>query len=244
MASASTPSAPPAYPSLSDDEAAEPLVGYPAVPVDGHPVYGYPPPFLPYHRRRRLCRCRGCSWQRLGRICGCLCCSLLIFIAIVAFFVWPRSLGVSVDDISLGKIHFQIKREGSLVPSVYLNLTIDMKLEVENPNYFDVTYETVIVSIYYKDDEIGEVESHGGDIGAQSTSSVDATLELNSNQIASNVLSLLVDVYNDAVPLQAVTTFDGHLNVFWFKIPLEGDVTCNMVIDPDDQVVVSKSCSV
>ncbi|MCO5557848.1 hypothetical protein L7F22_011420 [Adiantum nelumboides] len=240
MASASTTSAPPTYPSVSDDETAEPLIGYPSVPAEGHPVYGYPPPSLPYHRRRRRCRCRGSC----GRVCACVCCFLLVVIAIAAFFVWPRSLNMSVDDISLGKIHFQIKREGSIIPSVYLNLTLDLKLEAENPNYFDVTYETVIVSIYYDDDELGEVESHGGNIGALSTSSVDATLELNSNQIASNVLSLLADVYNGAVPLQAVTTFDGHINVFWFKIPLEADVTCNMVIDPNGQTVVSNSCSV
>lgn len=241
MASASTACAPPAYPSLSDDEAAEPLVGYPAVPVDGHPVYSLPPPSLSYHRRRRrCCRCSGF----LGRVCTCLCCFLLVFIAIAAFFVWPRSLDMSVDDVSLGKIHFQIKREGSIIPSVYLNLTLDLKLVAENPNYFDVTYETVIVTIYYDDDEIGQVESHGGDIGARSTSSVDAVLELNSNQIASNVLSLIADVASGAVPLQVVATFDGHIYVLCFKIPLEADVTCNLVIDPDDQVVTDQSCSV
>lgn len=239
-----TPSAPPLYPSLSSEEAAaaaeEPLIGYPAIPVDGQPVYGYPPS-LPYHRQtRRCCQCT----RFFARTCACLCCFLVVLIAVTAFFVWPRSLNMNVDDISLGKIHFSVKREGSVNPKVYLNLTLDLKLEAENLNYFDVTYETVITYIYYEGDEIGEVESHGGDIEARSMSFFDATLELNSDEIVSNVLSLLSDVDSGALPLQTVATFDGHMNVLWFKIPLEAEVTCNLVIDPDDQVIVSKSCSV
>lgn len=241
MASAAEPSASALYPSLSDEKLGvpasdEPLLGYPA---EGQPVYGYAPS-LPYHReRRRCCRCN----KFCGRTCGCVCFLLVILIAVAAFFVWPRSLSMSVDDISLGKIHFVIKREGGILPSVYLNLTINLKLEAENPNYFSATYETIIVSLYYDGDELGEVESHGGSIGRRSTSSVDAVCELNGNQIASNVLSIIADYYFGAIPVQTIVTFNGHLNVLWFKIPLEADVTCDLLIDTNTQELASTSCS-
>ncbi|KAH7298624.1 hypothetical protein KP509_25G051700 [Ceratopteris richardii] len=245
-ADASTASAPPVYPPVSDEEeASDPLLGYPFTTVYGYPSAPIPPPppqppLFPYFGRlRQGCGCR----VYYGPVCAGLSCLIVVLIAVGAFFVWPRSLNVTVDDVSLGKIHFNVDREGSIIPRIYLNLTLNLKLEAANPNYFRVTYETLNVSIFYQDDPIGQVESDGGDIRARSKSSMDATLKLTGYEIASNILSLIADIARHAVPLQTITTFDGHIDVFSFKIPLRAHVSCNLLIDPESQSITSKSCS-
>lgn len=233
-------SAPLVYPSPSpqEEEEAEPLIGYPAIAttVDGQPVFAYLPPPLPPFRPRRRC----CSRRRCATSCACFSLVLLAVAAVAAFFVWPRSLEMTVMDLHLGNIHFNVVK--GLIPQVFLTITLDVRLRVRNPNFFGVTYDTVTVSILFEGDEIGDLQSQGDDFQARSTSYVDATLDLNSYQIASNVLLLVAALDNGALPLQTVTVLNGHINVLWFELPLQGMVSCNLVVDPQEQVLISQDC--
>lgn len=224
-------------PSPQEEEEAEPLIGYPAIAttVDGQPVYAYLPPTLPPLRQRRRC----CGRRR----CAISCAAFTIFLlalAVVAFFVWPRSLEMTVVDLNLGNINFNIVK--GVIPQVFLTITLDVRLQVRNPNFFGVTYDTVTVSILFNGDEIGEVQSQGDNFLARSTSYVDATLDLNSYQIASDVLLLVAAVDSGAVPLQTVTALDGHINLLWLELPVQGTVSCNLVVDPQEQVLLSQDC--
>ncbi|KAH7372585.1 hypothetical protein KP509_17G011700 [Ceratopteris richardii] len=207
----------------------EPLVGYPVlVPAaEGRPIYLYVPERL---RRRRSD--------------GTACCFIftLFLAAVVTFIVWPRSLDITVGDATLRNIHFNIKKGGSFIPQVFLDLSLDLHLQAMNHNFFGVTYENLTVSILYNDDEIAQVESSSVAVGALSSSSANATLELHSYRITSNVLKLLTDVANRAVPLQTVTTCKGYINLYILKLPLEGKAVCDLVVDPQDQLIISEVC--
>eukprot|EP00250_Pteridium_aquilinum_P012375 c20690_g1_i1 orf=38-772(+) len=223
------------YPSRpASGEEAEPLIGYPVLTPtgDGQPIYAY---ILARPRRRRpgLCHTNSCT------------CTILLLLAvsfISAFFMWPRTIEMTVSDLTLSKIHFNIKKGDSFIPQVFLDLTLDLRLQARNPNFFGVTYENFTVSISYEDDEIAEVESYGAELDALSTSYANATLDIHSYQIASNVLRLLADIASKALPLQTVTICKGHINVLLFKLPLEGKATCNLVVNPQDQIVISQDC--
>ncbi|KAI5082624.1 hypothetical protein GOP47_0002367 [Adiantum capillus-veneris] len=207
-------------------EAEEPLVGYPVLTttVDGHPIYAY----IPIRRRPYRSACAPIL--------------LLSLASVVSFFVWPRTLEITVTDITLRNIHFNVKKGDSLIPQVFLDLSLDVRLRARNPNFFGVTYENVTVSILFEGDEIAQVESYGAKLDALSTSYADATLELHSYCIASNVLKLLADVANKALPLQTITMCRGNINLYILKLPLEGKVTCNLVVNPQDQLIISQDC--
>lgn len=167
---------------------------------------------------------------------------MLAVAAVASFFLWPRTLEMTVAEMDLSKIHFNVKKGDSFIPQVFLDLTLDLRLQARNPNFFGVTYENVTVSILFEDDELAQVESFGAKLDALSTSYADATLDLHSYRIASNVLRLLADVASRAVPLQTVTTCKGYINMLFLQIPLEGKVTCNLVVNPQDEVIISQDC--
>lgn len=190
-------------------EQVEPLIGYPVLTsaVDGQPIYAY----IPIRQRRRRPPC-----------CGT--CTIILMLAVAAaatFFLWPRTLDMTIVEMDLSKIHFNVKKGDSIIPLVFLDLTLDLRLQARNPNFFGVTYENVTVSIFFEDDEIAQVESFGAELNALSTSYANATLDIHSYRIASNVLRLLADVASKAVPLQTVTTCKGYINMLFLEIPLE-----------------------
>ncbi|MCO5579330.1 hypothetical protein L7F22_033185 [Adiantum nelumboides] len=209
---------------------AEPLlVGYPVLTtstVDGHPVYAY----IPIRRRSH------------GGACACTLILLLFLAALISFVVWPRTLEISVADLTLRNIHFNVKKGDSFIPQVFIDLSLDVRLQAWNPNFFGVTYENVTVSILFEGDEIAQVESYGAKLDPRSSSYADATLDLHSYRVANNVLRLLADIANKALPLQTITMCKGHINLYILKLPLEGKVTCNLVVNPQEQLIASQVC--
>ena len=130
---------------------------------------------------------------------------------------------MSEVDLNLSKIHFDVKKKDkdSLIPQVYLDMSLDLLLRAWNPNFFGVTYDTLDVKILFEGDEIGQVRSNGVIMKPLSSSNVNATLDLNGYQITSNVLKLLVDIASGTLPLHTITSFNGHINMLLFRLPLE-----------------------
>ena len=183
--------------------------GYHELSHDGY--YDLPP----YHSSRR--RCCLFSWPIVivSVIMVFLVCSLLT----AGFVFWPTAPEVEVKEWKLNGISIDSKETESILPAYQLNVSLDMVVEIANPNYAGLVYDTVVVRIVYRGDEIGQVQAEGSRIGGRSRANHTATVELAGDEIFENGKELAGDYYNGKLPLTTYTSFDGSLKL-WFVKPL------------------------
>ncbi|KAH7295695.1 hypothetical protein KP509_27G061100 [Ceratopteris richardii] len=196
-------------PLTKTEEPSDLLIVYPSENIDDNP----PPPSLTYSGMQRHC----CGYP-LNRRCiyACICYPLLVFVGLCAFFFWPRGFDVDLEDISLGDVDFDVDLDG-----ISLNITLDLELQADNSNFFGISYDNVALSLYYDEDLIGTVESSGGQIGARRKSSFNVSLSLSGDGLISNVITFIEDLANGSIPLRTAATFDGDIDILFFRIPLE-----------------------
>lgn len=176
-----------------------------------------------YPRRRRLC---SSPWP-IVVVAGVL---VLLTVSIITagFVFWPTQPDVEVKKWKLNGISIDTKETESILPSVQLNVSLDMVVEIANPNYAGMVYDDVTVRIVYRGDEVGQVQSEGSRIKARSTANHTATVELEGNEIIDNAKQLVQDYANGKMPLTTYTTFDGSLQL-WFVKPLLKVRTCSLL---------------
>lgn len=174
--------------------------------------YGLPP----YPRTRRQ-TCCSFSWPIVTVT------SILIilvgFIATATFVFWPTQADVKITNWKLNGITIDTKESESILPAYQLNVSLDLLVEIVNPNYAGLKYDTLTVRIDYRGDEIGEVQSEGAMIKARSAANHTATFNLEGDDILDNAKDLVVDISKRKVPLTTYTTIDGALQL-WFIKPL------------------------
>jgi len=165
----------------------------------------------------------------------------LIFTA--GFVFWPTSPDVEVKQWKLNGISIDTKEtESSILPSVQLNVSLDVLVQIANPNHAGLVYDHVTVRIVYRGDEVGQVQSEGSRIKARSTANHTATVELEGGEIIGNAKELVEDYYNGEMNLTTFTTVDGALQLWFVKPLLKVTVACDLVVNPKNQTILSQEC--
>lgn len=197
---------------------------------DGHYYYydavpDAPPPVVTYRRPK--------YGAAIKATCGAVRSSItMLFLALLlsgaGFLVWPATTEVVVKQIKLDGIDVE-KDPGSstLVPSLILHISMEMLLEVTNSNYFGVSYDSIVVQIFYRGDEIGQAVLEQAEVPARSTVSVPAVLDLKGQQIFKNVAALWADTVNRKIPFDTVTQFSGAVELFSWRPQVK---VCSLVI--------------
>ncbi|KAJ7519780.1 hypothetical protein O6H91_20G055300 [Diphasiastrum complanatum] len=170
--------------------------------------------------------------------------ALCLLLPLVGFVLWPQSPELEVKQWKLNGISIDSSstQGGSILPEVGLNVSWDLLVAVENPNYVGLAYDSLMVQVLYKDSEIGEVESAGGSVAACSTANVTATVSLQATQILYNVKDLLIDVANRELPLTTYTTINGAVQLLLLKPHITVTVACEVVVDPKAQEILRQDC--
>ncbi|XP_039131336.1 uncharacterized protein LOC120267724 [Dioscorea cayenensis subsp. rotundata] len=216
-------------------------------PSSSQPYYGVPAPFqspsppayvlLPsYHRRRSLRhRCRCCSFLvpsscffSLAFICAIIAASL--------FFLWPSDPEVSVTRLRLHSIHVATK------PSISLDISIGLEVKVRNRDFFSLDYDEMVVAIGYRGRRLGLVRSEGGHIRARGVSYIDAMLRLDGIRVLNDVFYLIEDLARGSIPFDTVTEIEGQLHLFFLDVPIQGRVSCEVNVNPENQTVIRQNC--
>ncbi|KAG6556669.1 hypothetical protein Mapa_001610 [Marchantia paleacea] len=169
----------------------------------------------------------------------------VITIGGAGYLIWPAEPGIDVRRIKLDGISIQYddSDKRSVLPAIHLDVNLKLDLLITNRNFFGANYDKVVAHIKYRGDELGQVESTGGKIPARSTVSAVAALDLQGKELFQHVPELLVDVANRELPLDVVAVFFGAVEVLFFDKYEEVTVSCEMLIDPKDKVVLSQHCN-
>lgn len=181
--------------------------GYAKLAEDGY----YDLPEYPQARKRRCCQTACVVLAVVGAL------ALVGLIAGAGYVFWPVSPDVEVKEWKLNGISMNSEESESFIPSYQLNVSIELMLQIANPNYAGVKYDNLTVLILYRGVEIGEVQSEGVSIKARSTVNFTATVNLEGKEILENVKDLLVDYSKRELPLTTYTTIDGAVQLYFFK---------------------------
>ncbi|CAH9056332.1 unnamed protein product [Cuscuta epithymum] len=176
-------------------------------------------------RRRRSFFDRNCFF----------CASFIILLAVSVFLLWPSN-----PEISVSRLHLRGFKVHLIPPS--FDITLQLTLKVRNRDFYSIDYKSLVVWIGYKGKMLGNVTSDDGHLKARASSYVNATLDLEGVEIFSDVISLIEDVAKGSITLDTVTQINGQLGLFSFDIPLQGNVSCEIVVDTNNQTISHQNC--
>ncbi|CAN6449759.1 unnamed protein product [Victoria cruziana] len=190
-------------------------------PVSDQPVYYVllppPPPVLSYRGSANRCSILSTSVTLIFLLC---------LLSGAIFVVWPSDPRLDVVRLEMDHIRISTKNPAppSLagMPSVFLDVLMNLTLRVSNPDFFGVNYRSVAVSIGYRGKDLGFVTSEGGRIRARGVSYIDAVLDLDGIQVLHDVIYLLEDLSRGSIPFESLADLEGALDLFFFEVPLKG----------------------
>ncbi|KAF3794319.1 hypothetical protein EJ110_NYTH01253 [Nymphaea thermarum] len=149
---------------------------------------------------------------------------ILCLLSVTVFVLWPSDPRLDVLRLELDHVRVSTKSPAppslSGMPSVYLDILMNVTIRVSNPDFFGVNYRSVAVSIGYRGKDLGFVTSEGGDIRARGVSYIDAALDLDGIQVLQDAIYLLEDLARGSIPFESLTDLEGELNLSFFQVPL------------------------
>jgi hypothetical protein len=166
-----------------------------------------------------------------------------LLLAGVAFVLWPSQPEVELEHWKLNHINFDTKDEPrSIFPVVFLNISLDVVLRIENPNFVGIYYDYLQVEIRYRGDYLGDAKLRGGHILARRVELVPAVLNLEAIKILANAAELLADVAKGEVPLTTHIKINGNVDLQAIRPHINVDVSCDVVVDPRTKLVIREYC--
>ncbi|KAL4309865.1 hypothetical protein GQ457_01G032820 [Hibiscus cannabinus] len=159
-------------------------------------------------QRRKPCKCRCLTVVSL--LLGLLL-LISIVVLILAFTVFkakqPKAklLSAELDGIS-PRISFP-------VVNIQLNITLDLKLLVENPNHASFKHGPGKSSLSYRGKQFGEAEIPPGNIPATGSSTFSSRLVLEVDEVVSNITALVGDVMEGNLVVDSRTRIPGRVTI-------------------------------
>ncbi|KAK6118167.1 hypothetical protein DH2020_048068 [Rehmannia glutinosa] len=144
---------------------------------------------------------------------------------------YPRRF-LSLDDLDFSLDIARLR--------VFLNVTLDIAISVNNPNRVGFKYTNSTAFLRYKGNDVGEVPVPAGKIGARDTRSMNLTLTLMADRLLSNS-ALYTDVISGTLPFQTYIRLAGKVRIL-FNIHVVTYTTCDLDIDLANRNVSSQKC--
>lgn len=95
--------------------------------------------------------------------------------------------------------------------NIQLNVTLDLKILVENRNYAKFKHQEGTSFLLYEGKEVGETEIFPGLIPARGSATLPCRLTLQTDKLASNVTGLIGDLMGGEISMEAVTQVPGRV---------------------------------
>lgn len=77
---------------------------------------------------------------------------------------------------------------------------------------------------------------------ARRSSYVNATIDVDGLEVVHDVFYLLEDLAKGSIPFETDTEVKGKLGLFFFKVPLEAKVACEVFVNTNNQTIVRQDC--
>ncbi|CAL9083706.1 unnamed protein product [Musa textilis] len=196
----------------------------------------------PTDARRNLERRR-----RRRKLC-CLLCLLILALLVLAAVVLALTV-FRVRDPTMELVSTTVSGVSPNISlsalSVELNITLDLVVRVRNHNYAAFAHASDgHTLLLYRGAQVGEARVEPGRIPARGTELLRLALEVEVDQLAADLASLLADAASGAVAFDAKTRMPGRVTLLGFiKHHAVATSDCRMVIGVPDLSVRSQECA-
>ncbi|KAI4377111.1 hypothetical protein MLD38_014795 [Melastoma candidum] len=162
---------------------------------------------------------------------------VLFLLSLSIFLLYPSSPTLTLTRLRLNHISVLTS------PSLSLSLSFSLTLRVLNPDFFSLWMSSLHVSISYRGNDLGflDSQSHSA-VRPRGVSYVNATLDLDGAKVVGDVIYLIEDVAKGVIPFDTTTDINGKLGVLFFKVPIKGKVSCNVLVNLKNQVITDQNC--
>ncbi|KAL5824785.1 hypothetical protein ACOSQ3_020848 [Xanthoceras sorbifolium] len=169
-----------------------------------------------------------CNWH-------IICPVLLLVLAAMVYMFWPSDPLLKIERLHL--THLQIHSR-----PICIDITLNVTLKVQNVDVYSMDYHSLDVAVGYRGRKLGHVKSGHGHVMALGSSHVNAKIELECVKVFSDFVFFLEDLARGTVPFDTVTELTGHLGLFLFHFPFKTKVSCEVLVNTNDQTIVRQHC--
>ncbi|KAG5243399.1 hypothetical protein OIU77_030480 [Salix suchowensis] len=160
----------------------------------------------------------------------------ILLLSASVYLLYPSDPAIQLSRIKLNHIRVNYS------PELTLDASFSLTIKVENRDFFSLYYDSLVVSVGYRGRELGFVNSRGGKIRARRSSYVDAKLDLNGLEVIKDVFYLIQDLARGVILFDTNTQVEGDLGLLLFKIPINGRVSCQVLVNTNNQTVEHQDC--
>ena len=165
---------------------------------------------------------------------------LFIIILILALTVFKtKSPQTKLVSASLDGVAPRISLPAA---QIELNITIDLKILVKNPNHFSFKHGQGKSYLLYQGNQVGEADIYPGKIPATGSTTLPYRLTLEADELASN-MSFITEVIGGQLVMQANTRIPGRINFLGiYKKHVDVVSECHLQIAVLNMNITDKAC--
>ncbi|WJX30037.1 hypothetical protein P8452_18618 [Trifolium repens] len=161
----------------------------------------------------------------------------LLFLAAAIFILYPSDPEIKLTRIRINNIGIRTN------PKPILDLSFSLTVKVRNRDFFSLTYDSLDVSVGYRNRQLGLISSVGGGrIRARGSDYVDVVLSVDGFEVIYDAFYLIQDIAKGVIPFDTHTRVDGKLGLLFFDVPLKATVSCEVYVNITKQTVVRQDC--
>ncbi|KAL9167576.1 hypothetical protein ABFS82_05G107300 [Erythranthe guttata] len=161
--------------------------------------------FMPAHHRRCI-KCCGCSTAIF----------LIVFTTILILMFTVFRVKDPILKMNSTNITIQGMDNNSTTPSTFfgpgLNLTIEARVSIKNPNVASFKFDNTTTIMYYDGSVIGETQGPFGEVGPRRTLRMDVSIELMVDKIV-GVGRFKSDISVGLLPISSYTRINGRVKI-------------------------------
>ncbi|KAK6943326.1 Late embryogenesis abundant protein, LEA_2 subgroup [Dillenia turbinata] len=151
----------------------------------------------------------------------------------------PMKPVTTVNSVSLHD--FQVSLDGARF-RLSINVTLDARVTVKNPNRVRFTYGNSTAFLNYRGDVVGEAPFPQGKIPAGGTAPMNISLSIGADRLLSNS-TFYSDVVSGSLPLSTYTRISGKVSIMGVTIPVVSYTTCDLTLSVSTRTISNYHCT-
>ncbi|KAF9595297.1 hypothetical protein IFM89_038432 [Coptis chinensis] len=184
---------------------------------------------------------------RNNRCCCCLITTAIILLSLIVLSIILAFTVFKVKDPTTTLVSTKVTGVSPRVDlptlKVEMNITLDLKLSVHNPNRYSFKHGTGQSLVYYQNDQVAVADITAGNIGEKKSSGIDATVIVEADKFTSNTRGLISDVAAGTMRFDVYTRLPGRVTLLGFiKRHVVATSTCHLDIQISNLTVTSQVC--
>lgn len=127
--------------------------------------------------------------------------------------------------------------------NIQINVTLDLKIEVENRNRASFKHEGGKSLLLYEGKQVGETDIYPGLIASRGSTTLPCRLTLQAEKLASNLTNFIGDLMGGEISMDTVTKIPGRVTFLGFiKKHIVAKSNCQFNVSIPDMKIKSQVC--